>query len=230
MTANAPLNLQSWAPPELFKPEQADEGPVDARGADWRAMQLKGINLSKARLCRTDLRGTDLSNCILDGADLRLARYDQHTQWPEGFDQRSCGAVGPGAKLNAAFLNNTDLRGMDLRGANLMGAYLSGADLSGAVLENVRLTGADLRFAILRGAVCRGARFGGCQLDFCDFRAADLTGAGLETAESIQGADFSGSIGLGDQRQALMSRPYKELDCWNPLTRRHTREGLEAGG
>ena len=109
-----------------------------------------------------------------------------------------------------------------------MGAYLSGADLSGALLDGVRFTGSDLRHAILRGALCRGARFGGCQLDFADFRAADLSDAALDTAESIQGADFTGCIGLAEQRNGLLNRPYKELDCWNPLTRAHTRDGLEA--
>ena len=98
-----------------------------------------------------DLRGTNLSSCQLEGADLRLARYDASTRVPEGFDLLSSGAVGPKARLSGVFLNSTDLRGMDLRGAVLMGAYLSGADLSGALLDNVRLVGSDLRHAILTG-------------------------------------------------------------------------------
>jgi uncharacterized protein YjbI with pentapeptide repeats len=31
------------------------------------------------------LRGCDLSGCNLEGTDLRLARYDRATIWPEGF-------------------------------------------------------------------------------------------------------------------------------------------------
>lgn len=230
MQASAPgLALSQWSPPELCEPTSASN-PIDARGADWRGQTLGALNLSGANLCRVDLRGTDLSQTKLDGCDLRLARYDINTCFPEGFDVRSSGAVGPGARLSGVFLNCTDLRGMDLRGASLMGAYLSGADLSGALLDGVRFTGSDLRHAILRGSLCRGARFGGCQLDFADFRAADLTDAALETAESLQGADFTGSVGLTSQKSALLSRPYKELDCWNPLTRSHTRDGLEAMG
>ena len=117
---------------------------------------------------------------------------------------------------------------MDLRGAVLMGAYLSGADLSGALLDNVRLVGSDLRHAILRGAMCRGTRFGTCQLDFADFRGADLSEAGLESAESIKGADFSLTKGLNGQRDALLARPFEELDCWNPLTRSTTRDSLKS--
>jgi hypothetical protein len=90
------------------------------------------------------------------------------------------------------------------------------------------LVGADLRFAVLRGASCVGASFSGCQLDFADFRAADLSSARLEGAESLAGADFSGCVGLDAERPALLSRPYKELDTWNPLTRKTTRTSLEA--
>ena len=109
-----------------------------------------------------------------------------------------------------------------------MGAYLSGSDLSGAILDGVRLVGSDLRDAILRGAMCRGTRFSTCQLDRADFRGADLTDAGIDGAESIKGADFSLTIGLGAQRDALLARPYEELDCWNPLTRKTTRDSLES--
>ena len=228
MQASAPaLALSEWSAPERCTPDSSSN-PVDARGADWSGQALGDLNLTDANLCRVDLRGTDLSQTKLDGCDLRLARYDALTRFPEGFDARSCGAVGPGARLSGVFLNCTDLRGMDLRGASLMGAYLSGADLSGALLDGVRFTGSDLRRAILRGALCRGARFGGCQLDFADFRAADLSEAALDTAESVRGADFTGSIGLTTQKTSLLSRPYGELDCWNPLTRSHTRYGLEA--
>ena len=227
MTAT-PLDLTTWHPPELTRATDALTSPVDARGADWRDVTLSNVDLHDANLCRTDLRGADLSSCDLSGADLRLARYDHKTQVPEGFDLRNSGAVGPKAKLSGVFLNSTDLRDMDLRGAVLMGAYLSGADLSGALLDNVRLVGSDLRHAILRGAMCRGARFGTCQLDFADFRGADLSEAGLDSAESIKGADFSLTTGLNGQRDALLARPFEELDCWNPLTRSTTRDSLES--
>lgn len=224
------LPLSHWIPSEQVRPKDL-QGPVkDARGADWRGLVLGSIDLGGALLCRVDLRGSDLSACSLEGADLRLARYDSKTVLPEGFEIRSSGAVGPGARLNGAFLNGADLRGMDLRGANLMGAYLSGTDLSGCLLDQVRLVGADLRHALLRGARCCGSRFGGCQLDFADFRGADLTDAGLEGVESIRGADFSLTTGLEPQRNHLLSRPIQELDCWNPLTRQSTRASLEAAG
>ena len=108
------------------------------------------------------------------------------------------------------------------------GKRVQGTDLSGSLLDGVRFIGSDLRHALLRGALCRGSRFGSCQLDFADFPGADLSEAGLDGAESMAGADFSQTIGLESQRAALLTRPYAELDTWNPRTRQTTRTSLEA--
>jgi len=229
MTSVAPitsLSLHSTTPEQQKPPGNRHEGTIDARGADWRNQELGEIDLSKARLCRVDLRGVDLHGCQLEGTDLRLARYDGHTIWPQGFEFRSCGAIGPQAILNGAFLNSADLSGMDLEGASLMGAYLSGADLSGACLRGARLAGADLRHALLRGALCEETRFLNCQLDYVDFRCADLNNVDLSGAGCVRGADFSGAIYLDALRTSLLGRSFQELDCWNPLTRRTTRESL----
>jgi len=202
--------------------------PFDARGADWRDEDLKGLDLSHSKLCRVDLRGADLSGACLNDTDLRLAKYDHRTIWPEDFNARTCGAIGPGARLNGQFFNGADLRGMNLCGATFLGAYLSGADLSGSVLSGVSFVGADLRLANFRGAFCRQARFGTAQLNGADFRGADLSEADLSRCESIQGADFSLCIGLGEQAVELLNRDTLELDTWNPLTRSHTRSSLES--
>ncbi|QPN66431.1 pentapeptide repeat-containing protein [Synechococcus sp. CBW1006] len=222
----ASLSFYSTTPEQQKPPGNVHEGAFDARGADWRNLTLGEIDLSKARLCRVDLRGVDLHGCRLEGTDLRLARYDSHTIWPNGFDFRSCGAIGPQAKLNGAFLNSADLSEMDLEEASLMGAYLSGADLSGACLRGARLAGADLRHARLRGALCEETRFLNCQLDYVDFRCADLNNVELSTAGCIRGADFSDAIYPDALRTSLLGRAFQELDCWNPLTRRTTRESL----
>ena len=222
------LNLRDWTAPEECLPRTSPAGPIDARGADWSGKDLGIVDLQASKLCRCDLRGTDLSRCNLTDADLRLARYDNKTAAPEGFDLRSSGAIGPGAKLNGVFLNNSDLRGMDLRGSVLLGAYLSGADMSGALLDGVSLAGADLRCVTLRGALCRGARFGACELDMADLRGANMEGAALDAVESIKGADFSFCLGLEAQIDALLSRSVRELDCWNPITRSTTRASLES--
>ncbi len=221
------MSLENWWPPELTEPNNSILGVIDARGANWSGKIIKIPNLQKARLCRANLQGADLSSCNLDDSDLKLARYDAKTIWPADFNYQKSGAIGPGAKLDAAFLAGADLRGMDLRGASCMGTYLSGANLSGAILDGVRLISADLRCAQMQGAMCRGARFTGSQLNQADFRGADLSDAALDGAESIEGADFSFATGLENIASELLRRPYKELDCWNPLTRSTTRASLE---
>jgi len=221
------MSLENWWPPELTEANNSILGVIDARGADWSGQIIKIPNLQKARLCRVNLLGADLSGCNLDDSDLKLAKYDSKTIWPAGFNYQKSGAIGPGAKLDAAFLAGADLRGMDFRGASCMGTYLSGANLSGAILDGVRLISADLRCAKLQGAMCRGARFTGSQLNQADFRGADLSDAALDGAESIEGADFSFATGLENIASELLRRPYKELDCWNPLTRSTTRVSLE---
>ena len=229
MSRPASLNLWEWSAPEDARANDTQQSPLDARGANWNGEDLGPADLREAQLCRCDIRGANLSQCQLEGADLRLALYDSHTVVPEGFELRTSGAVGPGAKLNGAFLNNSDLRGMDLRGAVLLGSYLSGADLSGAILDGVSLAGSDLRSANLRGAMCRGTRFGTCEMQMTDMRGADLENAALDTVESIKGADFSLCSGLEKaQIEALLARAVEELDCWNPHTRATTRSSLES--
>ena len=64
---------------------------------------------------RAVLRGTDLNDADLSGADLR------------------------GADLSGAYLSGTDLRGADLSGAYLRGADLRGADLDDYIVQVVRI-------------------------------------------------------------------------------------------
>jgi len=224
-----PENPQQWHPPETCEPVMVNHVPLDARGARWSHRVLPPLDLRESKLCRADLRGADLSDCQLDGCDLKLARYDIDTRFPEGFNHFKSGAVGPKAYLNGAFFNGADLRGMDLSGSSFMGAYLSGCDLSGSVLDGANFVGADLRFARLQGCSCRGARFTGSQLNQADLRTANFINTSIDTAESIQGADFSCASGISsEQLTNLLSRPHTELDCWNPFTRTTTRASLDS--
>ncbi|ENE5675404.1 pentapeptide repeat-containing protein [Salmonella enterica subsp. enterica serovar Chester] len=76
---------------------------------------LRGADLCDANLCGANLRGADLYGANLCGANLRGANL--------------CGANLRGADLYGANLCGANLRGANLRGANLCGANLRGADL-----------------------------------------------------------------------------------------------------
>ena len=125
--------------------EQSLDGLV-LRGADLSRTSLvgttlRGAVLSGADLTWADLRGADLTGAILHEADLRGARFDAWTRWPEGFDPRHVGALGPGVVFAGGSLRRMDLSRCDLTGADLRGADLTGADLRGADLSDADLTG-----------------------------------------------------------------------------------------
>ena len=54
-------------------------------GASLRHTVLSYASLAGVDLKGSDLRGTNLAFASLEGATLRRARYDDDTQWPEGF-------------------------------------------------------------------------------------------------------------------------------------------------
>lgn len=71
---------------------------ADLRGANLREVHFRGANLTYARLNGVnlhgaDLRGANLSMTNLDGADLKRARYNDATQWPDGFNPEEAGAI-----------------------------------------------------------------------------------------------------------------------------------------
>ena len=200
---------------------------TDLRGANLTGADLTGANLSGAYLSRADLRGANLTDAKLEDTQFKVTIYDSETIFPEGFDYKNSGAVGPGAILNGAFLNTANLRGVDLTGAKFIGAYLSGTDFTGAILDDVSFSGANLQKAIMTGASLRNARLGNTELQAVDFRAADLTGAIIENIQNIAGADFSMVKGMSEQaRSAILSFPASDLTTWNAYTRCTTKDSL----
>jgi uncharacterized protein YjbI with pentapeptide repeats len=61
--------------------------------ADLHGADLQGANLSDASLESANLSAANLSGADLVNANLHEAKYDRHTQWPEGFDPVAAGAV-----------------------------------------------------------------------------------------------------------------------------------------
>lgn len=64
----------------------ADLSGADLHWADLRGADLREANLQFAMLGWSDLRGADLTD-----ARLSLARYNEHTRWPEGFSPEEAG-------------------------------------------------------------------------------------------------------------------------------------------
>lgn len=153
--------------PAITRPPVAGQLPPAGQRA---CTDLRGLDLLQARLAGADLHGSNLAGVRLAQADLA------------GADLR-------GADLRETEMGQADLTGANLQGANLTRANLTqatftDADLRGAVLTDataiqVVLDGADLRGADLRGVLMPQA-----SLDGTDLRDADVTGAGLSQAET----------------------------------------------
>ncbi len=58
---------------------------VDLSGANLEGSNLSQANLSRANLSQTNLRETNLREANLTDANLTSAKYNDNTQWPEGF-------------------------------------------------------------------------------------------------------------------------------------------------
>ncbi|MCW2916476.1 MAG: pentapeptide repeat protein [Actinomycetia bacterium] len=118
---------------------------VDLTGADLTRARLDGVRLSEARLAGANLGGatligaslyqSDLSDALLEGANLTRAGLGEVSLARAWLD---------GADLTGAYLGSTDLTDASLAGAVLAGAtldeaFLARADLDGTDLMKVRL-------------------------------------------------------------------------------------------
>ena len=156
------------------------------RGADLSDAFLGGADLSEADLYGADLSGASLSEADLSEANLRGANLYDVSPVPadlSGADLRS-------ADLSGASLSEADLSGASLSEADLSGANLSDADLSGAGLLIADLSWASLGGADLSGADLRSADLSRASSRRADFSEADLDRADLSEAE-LYGADLS---------------------------------------
>ena len=102
--------------------------------ADLSNRQLRGLNLSGARLRQADLSLTIMNRTSFAGADLR--------------DVNAYGGVFSSASFAGANLTNATFVGTYLEGASFRGATLSGANFSGAEMRRaVGLTQGQLNGA-----------------------------------------------------------------------------------
>ncbi len=99
----------------------------------------------KVEAAKDSLSGKDLSNTILNGADLN--------------DCNLSGTNFHGTELVAANFRESNMAGANLSEANLMAADFGGADLTGADLSECAVNIANFTGAQLRGADLRGTSF-----------------------------------------------------------------------
>jgi uncharacterized protein YjbI with pentapeptide repeats len=143
------------------------------RGDKMDRADLKGLDLSKAKLTnpifdRADLDGANFEASELAGASMRRASLRE--------------AYLVGANLSRANLENADLEGAKLERANLSGANLTRANLEGAILTGANLAGATLGYAQLAGAKLGGANLAEANLAHAELDDAYLGGVSAPAA------------------------------------------------
>ncbi len=129
--------------------------PLDLRGANLSNAKLEDANLTNANLTNANLTSANLTDANLLGANLTDANL-------------------LGANLLGANLMDANLTGADLTGANLTGAYLKGTNLTFANLLDANLTDAILLGANLTGTILAGAIQ--MALSSADLASANLAG------------------------------------------------------
>jgi uncharacterized protein YjbI with pentapeptide repeats len=144
-------------------------------------INLRGADLTHAKLIGADLDGANLSEADLSWADL-------------------VGATLTGANLTKARLAEADLVSAYLPKANLYEADLHGAKLHRANLEN-----ASLAYAILNGAELNGANLTETDITEADLTEADLTEAEVDYERLARAKSLKGAT-MPDGRKAASRR------------------------
>jgi hypothetical protein len=159
---------------------------------DPRAEAAPGVWWPGIDLGDDDLSGAELAGAVLIGATLpEVSGSDLRRALLEGATIRRA----PGALFDGAELAEADLCFARLEGASFVGANLACCDLVEAGLRRARFDGADLA-------------------DAC-FADAELHGATVHLAARLDGADFSGAVGLTpEQRAILAARGAVGLEAW----------------
>jgi uncharacterized protein YjbI with pentapeptide repeats len=109
---------------EAMQELNADRIPLV--GVDVNHAFLRGVNLPKAVLVRSNFTAADLRDCVLEAAHMDASDLE-----------------------NANF-RNCNLKGVLLKDSNLESADLFGADLTGADLSRTNLKDVDLRYTELK--------------------------------------------------------------------------------
>ncbi|MEV8533553.1 pentapeptide repeat-containing protein [Streptomyces sp. NPDC051211] len=160
-------------------PDRKQQGEVDLRRTDLRAMELNGQtpdtrplhprqpSLASAQLTGADLRGSRIFSTNLDDANLEGANLNR--------------AVFVDVHMNGAHLGKAGLVNADLADSHLSGARLKEADLRMAHLQNTDLDRADLSDTKLTGA-----DFSGVSL-----RHTRLEGSGITVDQLLSALPYS---------------------------------------
>ena len=179
----------------LFKDEEYNIFTVDPvkYRVDLSRAYLTGSNLRGARLQYSNLVGAELQGARLEGAQLQRADL-------RGTQLQEAGLTT--AQLQKAALMEAQLQRASLEEAQLQGAYLWGAQLQGAYLREAQLQGADLMEAQLQGA----------RLQKTEMQAAFMYRTQLPHKTQMGGSNLWGVSSRNPNRKVIKLKELEELE------------------
>lgn len=152
---------------------------INLPGTNLRNAQMQKVSLINAKLKWTDLEEADLKNSILNGADFEKANFKM--AYLENSQMK-------GVNLKEANLKRADLRKAILKKANLIEAKLQHADMFSANLESAVLQETSLYRAKLQDGILIDADLENAYLEYTGLQGAKINRANL------QGAIMEGAI------------------------------------
>ena len=170
-----------------------------------RPLSLRGRDLRRAVLVRTDMRKADFTGAILNDADLSGGRFDEALFYCATKDLPKCTSL-LNAKLDNASLKGAKLHNAHLEGASLKGAKLQLADLTDARLQAANLDAAQLHLAKLNRSDLQGASLKRAQLHGADVSEAHLEGATLASAVVWHVKHENSTMKLTDVKSLIESK------------------------
>ena len=188
---------------DAFNEARPRRGKLDLFAADLSEIQGAGADLSNAILEKADLTDADLTDAILArailiGADLSDTKLGGvlalQSRWKEAYIEDTDLSD---ADLSASDFSDTELHGVSFQDATLASAKMKRANIqrcrfAGADLSEVRLTDATIADTDMSGCRLVEAKLQGVQASGINLNGADLTKARLSGAV-LAGADLGGT-------------------------------------
>ncbi|MEM9910980.1 MAG: pentapeptide repeat-containing protein [Pseudomonadota bacterium] len=160
----------------------------DLRQPNWSSKDgdLTAMDFRKAALYKSYLVDANLSNALLQGAELTIAKLER--------------ADLILADLSGATLVDTHLETADLRSAKMSNVSLSGAQMQHAILNASEISGTKNKNVLLRDTDLRGSVNKGGML-----RDVDLKEAMFDETTDFRNVFLDGSVMMTDEFRELMS-------------------------
>ena len=216
----------------LFKDEEYNIFTVDPvkYRVDLSRAYLAGSNLRGARLQYSNLVGAELQGARLEGAqlqraDLKEAQLQRADLWGAQLQRADL----RGTQLQEAGLITARLQKAALMGAQLQRASLMEAQLQGAYLWGVQLQGAYLREAQLQGADLMEAQLQGARLQKTEMQAAFMYRTHLPHETQMGGSNLWGVSSRNPNRKVIELKELEELKFKIRIERRIGQEAGLAG-